>query len=187
MITLQTENFYLFWSAIGVYAICDLMLICQRHLSRQAPINYVILLLATLCQGWILSFTTHTYTPQSVFMVFIVATSAFLGMTLYGLCARKDVGVRLSILSGAVAGGVALGFVLTQFSESEIIYLAISCLFVFISLVFVCIDTQMMLKERHFGITPQDYIVGTLLLWVDFVNLFNAVYKAYKWKKRGKK
>jgi FtsH-binding integral membrane protein len=48
-------------------------------------------------------------------MVFIVASSAFVGMTLYGLCARKDVGVRLSILSGAVAGGFALGFVLTQF------------------------------------------------------------------------
>lgn len=45
----------------------------------------------------------------------------------------------------------------------------------------------MMLKERHFGITPQDHVVGALLLWVDFVNLFNAVYKAYKWKKRGKK
>lgn len=153
LMLLQWEYIYFFWAALGIYATCVLILLCQRRISRQAPINYIILLIATLCQGYMLSLTSHTYNPQCVFMVFIVATSAFIGMTLYGLCARKDVGVRLSILSGAVAGGVALGFVLTQFSETEIIYLAVSCLFIFMALVFVCVDTQMMLKERHYGIT----------------------------------
>lgn len=28
LIALQTENFFLFWVALGVYAICDLLLIC---------------------------------------------------------------------------------------------------------------------------------------------------------------
>lgn len=111
----QYENFYLFWVSLGVYVICDVCLLCQRRLSRQAPLNLIILVIATLCQGYMHSLTCMTYTPECVLMVFLVTSSVFIGMTLYGLSARKDVGVRGSILAGAVAGGIALGVVLTQF------------------------------------------------------------------------
>lgn len=87
------------------------------------------------------SYTCMTYAPDSVLMVFMVTSATFIGMTLYGIGARKDVGVRGSILAGAVAGGIALGVVLTQFQDSSILYLSISSLFVFISLTFVAIDT----------------------------------------------
>lgn len=184
LMKLQADNFYFFWVAFAVYLACDLCLLCQRRLSRQAPVNFIILLIATLCQGYMLSLSCTTYTPESVFMVFGVASATFVGMTLYGLCARKDVGVRGSILSGAVAGGVALGAVLTQFSQSDIIYLAVCCLFVFIALTFVAIDTQMMLKERRYGISHEDYVVAALVLVVDFFNIFTHICKVVRKKKK---
>lgn len=184
LMKLQAENFYLFWVALAIYLMCDLCMLCRRRLSRQVPINFIILLIATLCQGYMLSLTCATYTPECVFMVFVVATSTFVGMTLYSLCARRDVGVRGSILSGAVAGGVALGVVLTQFSESDIIYLAVCCLFVFIALTFVAVDTQMMLKERRYGISHEDYVVAALMLFVDFVNIFTHICSVVRRKKK---
>lgn len=151
--------------------------------------NYVILLAATVCQGYILSLTCNSYTPECVFMVFIVTSATFTGMTLYGLCAKKDVAVRKSILSGVIAGGLALGFVLVEFSSDTgaIIYLALSCLGIFIALTFVVVDTQMMLKEKRYGIGAEDYIVATLMLFVDFLNMFVHVGKIICKKMRKKK
>lgn len=100
------------WAALAGYLACDLCLLCVRRLSRQAPVNYIILLVATVCQGYILSLTCNSYHPESVFMVFIVATATFTGMALHGLCARKEVAVRRSMLAGVIAGGLTLGGIL---------------------------------------------------------------------------
>lgn len=153
LMQVQAENFYLFWIALGCYVICDVCLLTRRELSRREPTNYLILLAATLCQGYILSQTCRTYTPECVFMVFLIATSAFAGMTLYGLAARRDIGVKGSIGAALLAAGLALAIILTQFEKSDIIYISFCCIFVFAAIVFVAIDTQMILKEKRYGIT----------------------------------
>lgn len=180
----QYEHFHLSWLVLGLYVLCDVGLLCERRLSRQAPVNYIILLVATLCQGYILSLTCMTAAPEGVLEVFLVTSSTFVGMTLYGLAARKDIGVRGSILAGAVAGGIALGVVVTQFERASVIHLAISSLFVFIALTFVAIDTQMILKEHHWGISHEDYVVAALVLVIDFVNIFTHVCKVVRKKKK---
>lgn len=181
----QSENFYLFWIAVGSYMICDFCLLARRELSRREPTNYLILLAATLCQGYILSYACRTYTPECVFMVFLIATSAFTGMTLYGLAARRDIGVKGSIGAAVVAAVLALGIVFTQFEKSEIIYISLCCIFVFAAIVFVAIDTQMILKEKRYGITQDDYVVATLVLVIDFFNVFTHVFKVVRRKKKG--
>lgn len=86
-------------------------------------------------------------------MVFLVATSAFVGMTIYGFAARRDIGVKGSIGAAVLAAGLALAVVFTQFEKSSIIYMSFCCIFVFVAIVFVAIDTQMILKEKRYGIT----------------------------------
>jgi FtsH-binding integral membrane protein len=149
----QADNFYLFWIAIGGYMFRDICLLTRRELSRREPTNYLILLAATLSQGYILSMSCRTYTPECVFMVFLVATSAFVGMTIYGFVSRRDIGVKGSIGAAVTAAGLALALVFTQFEKSEIFYMSFCCLFIFIAIVFVAIDTQMILKEKRYGIT----------------------------------
>jgi FtsH-binding integral membrane protein len=106
-------------------------------------------------------------------------------MTVYSLCARRDVGVRGSILTGSFFAGAALGVVLTQYSNTGfLIYLAISCLFVFIGMTFVAIDTQMMLKERRYGISSDDYVVAALMLPIDFINVFTHICSVVRKKKK---
>ena len=137
-----------------------------------------------------LSLTCNSYAPESVFMVFIVATATFTGMALHGLCARKEVAVRKSILAGVVAGGLTLGGVLAQWpgAVASIGYILPCCLGIFIALAFVVVDTQMMLKEKRWGIGAGDYIVATLMLYVDFINIFvhtcRVIYKKKMKKKR---
>jgi FtsH-binding integral membrane protein len=118
-------------------------------------------------------------------MVFLVATSAFIGMTLYGLAARTDIGVKGSIGAAMIAAGLALAIVFTQFEKSAIIYMSFCCIFVFAAIVFVAIDTQMILKEKRYGITQDDYVVAALVLVIDFFNVFTHICKVVRRKKRG--
>lgn len=180
-------NLYIFASALSVYIMCDFLLLCQRRLSRQTPINFIILVIATLCQGYLLSMTCLTYNPESVFYVFVVTSATFIGMTLYSVFVKRDVGVRGSILTGSIFGGIALGICLTQFEQSGFIYMPICCLFIFIALTFVSIDTQMMLKEKRYGICQDDYVVASLMLFVDFINIFTHICSVVRKKKKGKR
>lgn len=148
-----SANFYLFWLALAGYVMCDACLLMRRELSRQEPTNYLILLAATLCQGFILVQSCRTYTPECVFMVFLIATSAFIGMTIYGYAARRDIGVKSSIITALLSALVALVLVTTQFKNSDLIYISFCSIFIFVAIVFVAIDTQMILKERRYGIT----------------------------------
>ena len=118
-------------------------------------------------------------------MVFIMTTSAFIGMTIYGFAARRDIGVKSSIISALLSALVALVIIMTQFKNSDIIYISFCSIFIFVAIVFVAIDTQMILKERRYGITQDDYVVATLVLVVDFFNIFTHTCKAIAKKKRG--
>jgi FtsH-binding integral membrane protein len=40
------------------------------------------------------------------------------------------------------------------------------------AMIFIVIDTQMIIGEGKYGVTHDDYIVGSLVLYIDFINLF---------------
>lgn len=42
----------------------------------------------------------------------------------------------------------------------------------------------MILKERHWGISHEDYVVAALVLVIDFVNIFTHVCKVVRKKKK---
>ena len=115
----------------------------------------------------------------------MITTSAFVGMTLYGFASRRDIGVKSSIIAALVSALAALVLVMTQFEKADIIYMSFCSIFIFVAIVFVAIDTQMILKERRYGITQEDYVVATLVLVVDFFNIFTHTCKAIRRKKKG--
>ena len=67
--------------------------------------------------------------------------------------------------------GLAVGLIsvyLGTFNVSMIF----STVGVALSLVFVSIDSQMMIQKKHYGIGYDDYLLGAIMLYADFINLF---------------
>lgn len=92
-------------------------------------------------------------------------------MTIYSAVSRFDVSLYYCLISGASACMLTL-CLLILFTRINALVMVYSCLGVILGLVFVAVDTQMILQDRKYGISKDDYIVGALSLYLDFVNIF---------------
>lgn len=58
------DHYWLYWVFIFVGLIVEIMMICIRPLRRKVPINYMMLLIFTLCESYLLSFVCMIYSYQ---------------------------------------------------------------------------------------------------------------------------
>jgi FtsH-binding integral membrane protein len=166
------RNFFLFYIALVVSIGAELTLMCSHRISRKVPINYILLLIITLGQSYMLSMICALYEPKLVFMVFLIGSVSFFGMSLYAACASYDLTIYGSIIWGLMSCMLTISLLFLFVRGIKILYLIYSALGVIVTLVFVAVDTQMILQNKKYGVSQDDYIKGALILFIDFINLF---------------
>ena len=167
----QVRNMYIFWIMFFCAFLAEITLLCCRSVARQVPINYILLLVVTVGQSYMLSLISSEYTPDSVLRVFLMTLAGFCGMTAYALTTKYDISIMYGVAAGAAVCMLTFGIILI-FTRSSVLYLVYSALAVICALVFVAIDTQMIIKDRKYGIGCDDFIVAALILYLDILQIF---------------
>ena len=157
--------------AIGATLLLELTLICIRSLSRSVPTNYFLLALHSVTQAYSISMICQQYTLQSVFLVLVATSAAFIAMSLYAAFTKYDITIYYSIVSGALMCTFTL-VVLVVLTSLPLLIVIYNFIGVLVALIFVAIDTQIILKDSKWGIGSDDYIVAALMLKVDFIAIF---------------
>ena len=141
---------------------------CNKRLGRKVPLGYIILGLITWCQAYLLSLITAEYTAESVFVVFLISSVGFLAATVYALTTKVNIQIHYSMAFGAMASllTVSILLIFTRVSGLLILYSFIGTL---VTLLFVVIDTEIIINERKYGIGYDDFILAALLLYLDFI------------------
>ena len=161
----------IFWIMFSLAFVAEIILLCCRHIARTVPINYVLLLVVTIGQSYMLSLITSEYTPSSVFRVFLMTSVGFVGMTAYTLSTNTNLSAWYGVAVGASVCMITLAIVLI-FTSSSTMVLIYSTLGAILALAFVAIDTEMIIKSRKYGVTTDDFIVAALILYLDILTLF---------------
>lgn len=174
---LKTEGFgYLIGAFIG-YIIVVIVVVCCKHVARQVPINYVLLLILTICMSFIVGFICSFYDVTDVIKAFFIAAVTTFALTVYALTAK----VKLSYLVGAMIAVlvaivvVAILFLVTGFSSS--LWAFYCFLAVVIYSLFLIYDVKRIAKHKN-GINHDDYVLGAILIYVDIINLFLSILRA---------
>ena len=165
------RNFYLFYVALIVSMAGEIALICSKRVARKVPLNYLLLLVITFGQSYMLSMICAAYEPKLVFMVFVIASISFISMSAYAYTARFDLTIQGSIIWGISACMLTISLMFFFISGLRFLFLIYSALGVIMTLVFVAVDTQMILQNKKYGVSQDDYIKGALILFIDFINL----------------
>ena len=168
----QMRNFYLFYIALIVSMAAEIVLMCSNRVSRKVPVNYILLGVITLGQSYMLSMICALYDPESVFIVFLMGTSGFFSMSLYAMFTKRELTITGSLTWGITSCMLLIGIVFFVAGNFSLLFLIYSALGVIATLGFVAVDTQMILKNKKYGVSHDDYIKGALILFIDFVNLF---------------
>ena len=176
------QHFGLFWFFLITNLVAQITLFCNKRLARTVPINFILLFYITMAESYLLSHIVAEYTPESVFFVFVITSAGFLGMSAYAILTKRNLLIHMGVLWGMVIVSLSL-FFLVIFTQMPMLILMYAGLGVLFMLIFIAIDTQMIIKGRKYGVGCDDYIVGSLILYLDFLELFLHLLRLFGNKK----
>jgi len=140
----------------------------KRH---SHPLNLVLLSTFTLLESFAIGIAISFYDQQVVLQALLITLGVFLGLTLFTMQSKYDfsgmgpflfAGLLVLIFSGAVS------MLLPFSSTTELVY-GIGGALLFSG--YVVYDTYTITKR----LSPDEYIMGAISLYLDFINLFLSI------------
>lgn len=155
---------------------------CCPQTMRQYPLNYVILMLFTLCKAVLVGVLSLAYTQESVLIVVGITVLITLSLTIFACQTTYDFTGFGPYLACGVMVLIGLGFAFMiasfagvgnspAFQTVRLLYAGLGALIFSCYIVF---DTQLILGGKHnkFRFSVDDYAVAAINLYVDIIQLF---------------
>jgi hypothetical protein len=139
-------------------------------------------------QGISLAPILYVYTEASVFYVFMIASSMFAIMALYGWFTNSDLSSMSSILMMGLIGLLVAGLI-NMFVQSAMFNMAISAIGVGIFAMLIAYDIQNLKKYSQFGVSSPDdmgkyALLGAISLYLNLINIFLYLLRLFGQKRR---
>uniref|UniRef100_A0AAR5PNN6 Uncharacterized protein n=1 Tax=Dendroctonus ponderosae TaxID=77166 RepID=A0AAR5PNN6_DENPD len=162
----------LFIVALVVMIVAMITLACCGEVRRKAPINYVMLFIFTIAEGFLLGVSASTYKQDAVLMAVGITTAVCLALTLFAFQTKYDFTMMGGVLLVAVIILLVFGIV-AMFVHNKIVQLVYASLGALIFSIYLVYDTQLMMGGKHkYSISPEEYVFAALNLYLDIVNIF---------------
>jgi len=156
---------------IGALVCVFILSLARKATGLNLVLLYVLAILEGLALGPLLSMYTHAYGPQIISQAFTLTAASVAGIGAYIWVSNKDFGFLGKFLFWGLIGLLVVGFVgmfwhgLFAGAQSQMIYCVIGAA-IFVG--FTLYDFSN-IKHRY---GPDDYIIATVSVYLDFLNLF---------------
>ncbi|CAD8152438.1 unnamed protein product [Paramecium octaurelia] len=157
--------------------IVEIAIFCCRKVARRVPLNYILLIIFTLCFSTVVAapcIICFELLSNGVQLVIIAASITFgitIMLTIYAWRTKSDysaAGHFCFVLSMSILVMCIIGL----FVRNIWFHLFICTICVIIYGGFMILDTQHIIRDRSNYLTIDDYIIAAMLLYIDFVILF---------------
>lgn len=166
------ENVWLWAVAFVMTFVCLIALACCPDVRRKSPLNFIMLGIFTVCEGFLLGSVASCYEKSEVLMAVGITAVVCLGLTIFAFQTKYD----FTMCSGAL---LVLLIVLLCFGlisiiiRSQILSIVYASLGALIFSMYLVFDTQLMLGGKHkYSLSPEEYIFAALNLYLDIINMF---------------
>ncbi|MDE5560691.1 MAG: Bax inhibitor-1/YccA family protein [Bacteroidaceae bacterium] len=170
-------NSGLFWGLL-IAEIALVMFLTVRLDKMSFTMAGLMFAAYAILNGVTLSFIVMLYTAESIAQAFFVTAGTFGGMSLFGYFTRRDLSAIGRALVMALVGLIVATLV-NMFWQNSVMASVLNYAGVLLFVGLTAYDTQkikqMMLQTQHAGVSDQTNklaLMGSLMLYLDFVNLF---------------
>ena len=164
----KENNWLLMVNLLGTFVV----LIALMVKRTEYPYNYYLLGLFTLFESFSIGFVVSMHDTWVVIQAFMLTTVTVLGLTAYTFQSKRDFRPMSAALSSLLMLLIFSTF-FHIFFQSELTHTVLSVLGAFLFSCFIIFDTQMIMKH----LSPEEYIVGVINLYLDIINLFLEILK----------
>uniref|UniRef100_I3KSM7 Protein lifeguard 2 n=1 Tax=Oreochromis niloticus TaxID=8128 RepID=I3KSM7_ORENI len=159
----------------GLYSASYLMFLatyialsCCGDLRRQFPWNIILLVLFVS--------NMHFYNTKSVVLCLGITALVCLSVTIFSFQSKIDVtscqGVLFSLCMVMLICAIAI-CVVVPFGYVPWLHATYAVIGAILFTLFLAFDTQMLLGNKRYAISPEEYIFATLSLYLDIIYLFS--------------
>lgn len=155
----------------AVLSIAILYIIIYTKLGRKVPINYILLIVFTLCEAYTVSYIASRYDPETVAFAAGLTCLIVTGLSLYAAFTKTDFtkcGGFLLVCMIALIGGSILGF----FFRNKIFRLVLSVVGVIVFGLYLIFDIQLIMGNKKNKMSKDDYILAAMMLYIDIIQIF---------------
>jgi len=160
------------WMLMIAFVLSFVLLIALHIKRRETPINLVLLAAFTIVEAYTIGVLVTFYDVSVVIQAFFMTTAVVVGLTAYTFQTKRD----FSSWGAALFAGLwilILGGFMRVFVGGEIADTGMAVMGAFLFSGFIIFDTQMIMTR----VNPEEYILATIELYLDIINLFIEILK----------
>ncbi len=152
-----------------------IVLSCFTQYARTVPTNYILLIIFTLCEAYMVSRAcAYVNNPNVVLMAATMTCGIVFALTLFACVTDTDFTVFGGILFCLSIAFFFFSF-FAMFTSNKLIHTVISALAVLLFSVYLIYDTQLILGRKQYGLSVDDYIIGAMMIYVDIIMIFQEL------------
>jgi FtsH-binding integral membrane protein len=172
---LLTGRYTLIAALIGAITV-GLTLVCCNEVAREVPTNYILLLVFTICEAYLVSYACVKTSPRVVIMAGALTIAMTISLFIYAVTTDTDftmAGGTLFVLGAALSlFAIFLFFIKSPFLET--LYSVLGVLLYGFYLIY---DIQLLVGKGKNRLSYDDYIVGSLQIYIDIIFIFIQLLK----------
>lgn len=171
----QWGDYYLY-TALVVGLVVYFILVCVDQARYCYPCNFILLFVLTISYGLIAAVLSARFDTITVLCAIGATTLATLLVILLAKFSPFDIttcGCGLCILALVhLALGIVFVLVLVPLGYGSIGSLLLAAFGAFLISLYLLMDLQLIMGDRSIALSPEEYILGATLLYVNIINLF---------------
>jgi len=168
----QSNIVVMYVASIGTFLIL-FALIWKR---RSYPTNFVLLSTFTFAEAYTVGTFVTFFETELVLQAFLITVGLFLGLTLFTFQSKYDFSGLFPFLFYSLLVVVIISIVGIFFPFNGIFDLIIASATAIIFCGFIVYDTYQITKR----LSPEEYIIASVDLYLDFINLFISILRILK-------
>ena len=158
---------YVHWIALISGLALLISLLCFKKLVRKVPINYILLATFTVIWSYMVAgFSSYT-DPKIVLVAAVCSAAMFIGLTTVACLVKAEkLGYCWSLLS-VFSSLIVPGIIFMIIYRSKYIHICVIMVCILVFSLYIIYDT----KRIMLSLSVDEYIIGSLLIYVDFIQL----------------
>ncbi|XP_075897809.1 protein lifeguard 2-like [Nelusetta ayraudi] len=164
-----------YWASYAVFFVTYLTLSCCSAPRRQFPWNFILLVIFTLSLSYMTGMLSSFYNTKSVVLCLGITVAVCLLVTVFSFQTKMDVtsyqGVLFIFCMVMFLSGVVLAIVLPfQYVPwLDSIYAVLGAI---LFTMFLAFDTQLLMGNKRYAMSPEEYVFATLSIYLDIIYIF---------------
>ena len=149
-----------------------------KSLSTNYPLNYLLLMVFTLCQSYFVAFYVNYFEENTVLMALFLTSTVVLSLSIYAMQTKRDIGYFGGlIIMGSCAALVALFGSL--FLGITMLSSIISIMTALILGLYLIYDIKLLMGDDERKIDLDSYILGAIMIYMDIIEIFLQILKFF--------